>query len=447
MSPFRRACIVRSIALASVACAALSFAPGVEPAGATPAALTAEPEPIPIPKPVELWAKDVPGATGDTDEDRPAIYPFLPPQDRNTGAAVLVCPGGGFHTRCVDFEGVQVARWLNARGIAGFVLRYRIRPLYGLRESVQDANRAMQFIREHAAEYRVAPDRVGIIGFSAGAELAAAATFAPVAGKADAADPIDRHPGRANFMILVYGGGPPRAAGKDVPAGAVAGAPPTFLFCTAEDGGHLTGMADLYAELRRARVPAEAHFFERGEHGVALAQGDPVLGVWPGMMYNWVRAGGFLTGQKRVAVKGVVRVDGEPLAHGSVVFTPLDAVGAPPATACVLNTGAVRGQYTIAADRGLTPGKYRVEVRQDATRWLSNSRDPVYQKMTQKQRTGTLTDEDRKEWSEYTRKRNLSPSIEDLRVFRTRRPGDEKELVVEVKAAGENQFDLDVFTK
>lgn len=404
----------------------------------------APPKPA-IPKPVALWAKDVPGATGDADEDKPAIYPFLPSPETNTGAAVLICPGGGFNTRCTDYEGVLVAQWFKARGVAGFVRRYRIRPLYAMRESVQDAHRAAQFLRAHAAEYHIAPDRLGIIGFSAGAELAAAATFAPLPGKADATDPVERQPSRANFQVLVYGGAPPRA-GKGTPAAGGLSAPPTFLFCTAEDTGHLNGMIDLYAELRKARVPVEAHFFERGEHGVGFAQGDPVLGTWPGLMFNWARARGLTTGQKRMPVTGVVKVDGEALPHGSVVFTPIDGVGAPPATAYVLNGGPARGQYTIPADRGLTPGRYRVEVRQDATRWLSNSRDPVQQKMSQKQRAGTLTDDDRKEWHEYARKRDLSPSIEGLRVYRTPRPGDGKDWIVEVKA-GDNRFDLDVASK
>src|SRR6476646_4752944 len=105
-------------------------------------------------------ATGAPGTTGNTDEDRPAVYPFLPPADKNTGAAILICPGGGFTTRCMDFEGVLVARWLNAHGIAGFVLRYRIRPMYGMKESLRDAQRGMQFIRAHADEYHIAADRL-----------------------------------------------------------------------------------------------------------------------------------------------------------------------------------------------------------------------------------------------------------------------------------------------
>lgn len=412
-----------------------------------PPTRAAEPGSTAIPKPIELWPAGAPGATGDSDEDKPAIYPFLPAADKGTGAAVLICPGGGFMTRCMDHEGVLIAQWFQARGVAGFVLRYRIRPLYPMAESVRDANRAMQFLRANANQFKISPDRIGIIGFSAGAELAAAATFRPPIDTAEADDNIVRQPTRANFMVLVYGAAPlPRPESGTPAATGSAVAPPTYMFCTAEDVGHLNGMVELYAALRRARVPVEAHFFANGEHGVSFAHGDPVLGTWPDQMFNWIRAGGFLTPQKRVAIKGVIRVDGEPLPHGSVVFIPVDS-SAPPAAAYVLNTGPVRGQYAVRADQGLTPGKYRVEVRQDAVRWMSNSRDPLIQRMLGKQRSGSLTDDDRKEWNEHIRKRDLSPAIEGVRVYRTLRPDDGKGIAVEVKPDAENTFDIDVATK
>jgi len=403
----------------------------------------------PVPKPVELWPGAVPEATGTSDEDKPAVYPYLPDPDKRTGAAILVCPGGGFTTRCADFEGVLIARWLQDRGIAAFILRYRIRPLYTMKESIQDANRAMQFLRSRAKEFGIAPDRIGAIGFSAGAVLAATATFAPLAGSAEAADPVERFPSLPNFLILAYGSSPLGGrGGVNPPAGTgSAVAPPTFLFCTGEDASHITGMTDLYAALRRARVPVEAHFFAHGEHGVGFAQGDPVLGEWPSLMYRWVRAGGFLTDKKRVAVSGTVTIDGELLVSGSVTFTPIDGSGAPPVTAYVMNTGKGAGAFALGADQGPVPGKYRVEVRQDATRWLSNSVNPMMLKMTQKQRSGTLTDADRKEWHEYARARDLSPSLEGLRVYPKQRPTDKEDLVVEVPEAAGKKLAIEVFSK
>ncbi len=154
---------------------------------------------------IELWPNGAPGATGTADEDKPAIVPFVPEAAKSTGAAILVCPGGGFTLRATDHEGVLVAQWLKARGIAAFILRYRLRPLYGREHWLRDAQRGMQFIRAHAAEYRVDARRVGIIGFSAGAQLAADASFNPLAGDAEANDPLDRVSSRPDFLILSYG--------------------------------------------------------------------------------------------------------------------------------------------------------------------------------------------------------------------------------------------------
>jgi acetyl esterase/lipase len=407
----------------------------------------ADPTPQSLPRPVELWSNGAPGATGDSDEDKPAVYAYLPAADQNTGAAVLVCPGGGFTTRCVDFEGVLVAQWLKSHGVAGIILRYRIRPLYAMKDSLLDAQRGIQYVRAHADELRVDPNRIGIIGFSAGAELAASASMRTLPAKADASDPIDRQPSRPDFLVLAYGSAPmPR--NSDDAQSKTAPPPPTFLFCTAEDAGHLGGMLNLYSSLRAARVPVEAHFFANGEHGVGFAQGDPVLGAWPDLMFNWMRAGGFLTARPRVALRGMVKLDGEPLARGSVILTPVDAgPRAPPAVGYVFNTGPTRGEFVVRKNLGPVPGRYRVEVRQDATRWLSNARDPMQLAVREKMRAGTFTDEDRRAWNEATRKRDLSPSIEGQRVYRRKRPNDAEELTVEIKAGQENRVDVEVFSR
>src|SRR6187549_2161838 len=121
-------------------------------------------------KPILLWPDGAPGATGSSDEDKPAIIPFFPEPSKRNGAAVLVVPGGGFTIRAVDHEGVLVAQWLKDHGITAFLLRYRLRPLYGRNDWVADGQRAMQFIRAHANEYNISSTRVGTVGFSAGAE-------------------------------------------------------------------------------------------------------------------------------------------------------------------------------------------------------------------------------------------------------------------------------------
>src|SRR5262245_27676130 len=160
------------------------------------------------PRVIKLWPKGAPGATGDSDEDTPAIIPYLPAGSKNTGAGVLICPGGAFTNRAVNHEGVLIAQWLKARGIAGFVLRYRIRPLYTPDDSTQDALRGLRHLRANAVEFRLDPNRIGVIGFSAGAELATFAVFKPSPARPEAVDPIDRVSGRADFMILAYGSSP-----------------------------------------------------------------------------------------------------------------------------------------------------------------------------------------------------------------------------------------------
>jgi acetyl esterase/lipase len=392
---------------------------------------------------IELWPKGAPGATGSSDEDKPAIIPIIPDPGTATGAAILVCPGGGFTVRAIDHEGILVAQWLKERGIAAFVLRYRLRPLYGREHWLRDAQRGMQYIRAHAADYHVAANRIGIIGFSAGAQLAADASFNPLAGEAEANDQLDRVSSRPDFLILSYGSTayPATASGKNLP-------PPAFMYCTAEDAGQMRGMVELYAALHKAGVPVEAHFFAKGVHGVGFALGDPVLGEWPNLMHRWLTEGGWLTDKTRVALKGAVKLDGAPLVRGVVILTPIDRPHAPSVMSYITNahTGEL-GSFIVGQDQGPVPGRYRVEVRQDATRWLSNSRDPLMIEMMAKQRDRTLTEEDRKEWGDYVRRRDLSPSIETQRVFKRQRPQDKNDYIVEIKAAGENDLSIEVLSK
>jgi acetyl esterase/lipase len=255
--------------------------------------LNAPAGPVPgIPEPILLWPNGAPGAVPDatgvfTDEDKPALYPFPAPADRRTGAAFLILPGGGFTTRTMDTEGVQIARFLNRHGIAGFVLRYRIGPNYPDRAiSTRDAHRAMQFLRAHAADYGFAPDRIGVIGFSAGAELEGDAFYNHLLlGDPAASEPLDRISAQANIGILIYGGRPLQHP---------ADAPPTFLFNTIEDAGHLAVEAPILAALSQAGVSVEAHFYQVGPHGTSLSPGDPQLGQWPGLMIRWLEVQGFL---------------------------------------------------------------------------------------------------------------------------------------------------------
>ena len=397
----------------------------------------------PLSSPILLWPSGAPGATGTTDEDKPAIIPFIPEPGKGNGAAMLVVPGGGFTIRAVDHEGVLVAQWLRDHGIAAFLLRYRLRPIYDRKNWIQDGQRAMQFIRMHASEYKISPERVGAVGFSAGANLIADMAFHPLSGNSNGPDPLDRFDALPNFLVLSYGSAP---LPETVDTKIASNLPPIFMFGTTEDAGSVKGMMELYAGLVENNARVEAHFFQNGVHGTGFAIGDPVLGTWPQLMMNWIKGGGFLTDQKRIELNGVVKLDDKPLLRGMVVFTHVENPQAPPVVVYMTNTGTGElGRFVVPANQGPISGKYKVVVRQEATRWTSNSRDPFMIKMMAKQRDNTLTDADRKEWSDYLRKRDLSPSIDNQKVFTRQHPKDQGEYVVEIREGKE--VVIEVFSK
>jgi hypothetical protein len=378
------------------------------------------------PTPVLLWPDGAPGATGNSEEDKPAISVYLPDADKNTSCAIVVCPGGAFTHRATDYEGVIIAEWLRSHGIAAFVLRYRIHPLYKNSDAVADAHRAMQFLRAHADDYKISIDRIGMIGFSAGSELACQAMFSAADGKPDATDAIDRQSSRLNFMVLGYGSSQGQVNRTNTP--------PTFFFCTAEDRGHATGMIDLFTAMYDASIPAEIHIFPNGEHGVGLGNGDAVLGMWPQLMYNWIRAQNFLTASPRVNLSGHVNLDGQPLPHGSITFIPLDNPAAPPVTAYIMNTDTATADYKFGRDPGPIPGKYRVEIRQDAVVWMSNNRDP-FNRATPADRIAHIRSPG---WG--------APTIDNVHLFTKAHPGDANDLTVEIKP-GDKEMNFEVFSK
>lgn len=392
--------------------------------------------------PILLWPDGAPGATGTSDEDKPAVTPFVPEAAKSNGTAILVVPGGGFTIRAVDHEGVLVAQWLKDHGITAFLLRYRLSPLYNRTNWLADGKRAMQYIRAHAAAYHISADRVGAVGFSAGSTLIAdmALNSGPV--QPNAADPLSKLSPKPNFIILAYGS-------TRIPANAdsaLATMPPTFLYGTVEDRGSQSGMLDFYTRLYRANIPVEAHFFRNGIHGTGFALGDPVLGQWTTLLHNWLAGGGFLTPKTQFPLAGVVNLDGKPLLDGMVILRPVDDKNAPPVIVFIRNTGTGElGRFLMPKNQGPVAGRYKVEVRQDATRWTSNSREPFMIAMTEKQNKGTLTDADRKEWGEYLRKRDLSPSITSQHVYLHKHPNDKTNYIVDIKEGKEVM--IEVFSK
>ena len=272
-------------------------------------------------KPELLWPDGAPGALGDADADKPSLTPYLVPEGRGTGSAIVVCPGGGYQHLALDHEGAQVAQWLNSIGVAAFVLQYRLGPRYHHPIELGDAQRAIRTVRAKAAAYRVLPDRVGIMGFSAGGHLASTAATHFDPGNPGATDAIDRVSSRPDFAVLVYPvitfttpylhqGSRDNLLGPNPDPKLVenlsnelqvtAATPPTFLFHTTTDPVvPVENSVLFYLALRKAGVPAEMHIYAQGPHGVGLATTDEALSTWPARLADWLRVRGLLNGGAR----------------------------------------------------------------------------------------------------------------------------------------------------
>ena len=260
---------------------------------------------------IPLWTGAAPGALGSDDTDIPAVTVFLPRTVAANTPAVVICPGGSYRALASNHEGRQVASYLNSLGVAAFVLRYRLGPRYHHPIELGDAQRAIRLLRSHAADWRLDPARIGIVGFSAGGHLAMTASTKFDAGNAAAADPIDRPGSRPDFSILGYpvismteewthkgsrtmllgeNFDPELAKSLSGEKAVTKDTPPTFLFQTTEDTVvPAENSVHYYLALRKAGVPAEMHVFEKGPHGVGLANDDAALSEWSKLLANWLR--------------------------------------------------------------------------------------------------------------------------------------------------------------
>ena len=278
-----------------------------------------------------LWPDGAPGAAG-TDAgndnnpgDIPTITVYAPKPELATGAAVVICPGGGYGFLATGHEGRQVAEWLNGLGVTGVILRYRLAPRYHHPAMLNDAQRAIRTVRAHAEDWKINPKKVAILGFSAGGHLASTAGTHFDAGKADASDPIDRQSCRPDLLILGYplvalatpfahGGSRENLLGKNPDPALLASlsnetqvtqeTPPTFIVQTNADTAVPAENSLLFVmALRKAGVPVEFHMFEPGQHGLGMGLGapehkiapDPVFRAWPGLCATWLKGHGFLT--------------------------------------------------------------------------------------------------------------------------------------------------------
>jgi acetyl esterase/lipase len=253
---------------------------------------------------------------GNEDRDQPTITIYAPLDASETGTAVIVAPGGGYTVLATNHEGRQVANWFNALGITAFVLKYRLGPRYHHPIELGDAQRAIRLVRARAKDFAVRPDRVGIMGFSAGGHLASTAATHFDQGDPGAADPVDRASSRPDFVILAYAvisftasythrGSQTALLGENPDPKLRAElsnelrvtpqTPPAFLFSTSADTAvPPENSVAFYLALHQAGVPAELHIFEKGPHGVGLDLADPALGEWPALLANWLRGRGLL---------------------------------------------------------------------------------------------------------------------------------------------------------
>ena len=225
----------------------------------------------------------------------PSLLIYLPAKDKATGAAMIIAPGGGHRFLSIDTEGTNVAEWLNSNGIAAFVLKYRLAREEGSTYKVDvhpfaDAQRAIRTVRARAQEWNVNPAKVGIMGFSAGGEVAVLASTRYDQGDSAAADLIERQSSKPDYQILIYPG--IRAETVNITKDT----PPTFMLCADNDKGPANAIPALYLALKKAGVPAEMHIYSSGGHGFGLRPQDArpniIYSTWFLRLGEWMADAG-----------------------------------------------------------------------------------------------------------------------------------------------------------
>jgi acetyl esterase/lipase len=261
-------------------------------------------------KEIPLWPNGAPGSEGKSGPEavrlaengervvsnvhQPSITPYLPPKEKATGAAVIIAPGGGHRELWTDHEGHNVARYLSARGLAAFVLKYRLareaNSTYTVDDhAMADMRRAIRLVRSRAPEWNVNTSRVGVMGFSAGGELAALAGMSFDGGNKEAADSIERESSKPDFQALIYAGNSRRfVPTKD--------SPPVFIVCGYKDRPDISqGMAEVYLKFKQVGVPAELHIYASAGHGFGMRdRNTKSFGKWPARFEEWLGDMGFL---------------------------------------------------------------------------------------------------------------------------------------------------------
>ena len=256
---------------------------------------------------ISLWPIGAPGSEARKNEPEqaqdywvknvhdPSITAYLPSPDTATGAAVVVVPGGGHRLLVFKAEGLEPAEYLANLGVAAFALKYRLAREDGSTYSIEkdakgDTYRALRLVRSRAAEWHIDPHRIGVMGFSAGGELAGMVAFGNGDGDPQAADPIDRASGRPDFAVFIYPG--PLA----VPASVPANAPPAFMAAASDDPCCAVPTLKLLQMYRDAGIPVEAHIPAKGGHGFNMGQRSKLKSVntWPARLADWLGDSGLL---------------------------------------------------------------------------------------------------------------------------------------------------------
>lgn len=228
----------------------------------------------------------------------PSIIPFIPDPAKATGAAVIIAPGGGHMFLTIDREGYDLGKWLADRGVAAFVLKYRLArdqagnsPYKVETDAFADSKRSMRLVRSRAAEWGVDPKRIGFMGFSAGGSLAGMMATQFDAGDAKSSDPIEQTSCRPDFNGFIYGG--PYRTTKFDPKTA-----PSFLACAYNDNGNVTAEATMFLNLKASNIPAELHIYSTGGHGFGVRSDRGIAEeTWPARFHDWLNDIGMLKKQ------------------------------------------------------------------------------------------------------------------------------------------------------
>lgn len=260
-----------------------------------------------LPAAIPLWPQGAPGSEARASEPEkiegsnvcnvhnPSLTPYVPAAEKSTGTAVIICPGGGHAKLCLGHEGYALAEWFRDHGIAAFVLKYRLSrepgsPYTLEGHAMDDTRRALRLVRSRAAEWHLKSDRIGILGFSAGGELAAYAAMKSDAGKADSRDVIEQQSSRPDFHALIY-------PGKSATFTAEKGMSPVFIAAGYSDRPDISeGMANVYLKYKAAGVKAEMHIFANAGHGFGYkADAKPsAASRWPQRFTEWLMDSGLL---------------------------------------------------------------------------------------------------------------------------------------------------------